>query len=96
MPAPLSNQDHTCGSSTLPTLDGIVAKLEPSYSGTLQLSSSRPYGNCTMYGDGEEHVQQCSFYHTKWNVKWTDDQDIAKQLVKLNHECYERFEMPIL
>ena len=31
---------------------------------------------CTMYG--EEHVQQCSFYHTKWNMKWMDDQDIAK------------------
>ena len=47
--------------------------------------------------DNLEHVQQCQFYYTKWYPAWvTDDEHMAKYIVKLKRERTKCFKMPIL
>ena len=46
--------------------------------------------------DTWDHLKQCPFYVTKWNVKWNTDDEIAKFIVEINRERYWRLKAPIL
>ena len=52
--------------------------------------------NLCKENDTLDHAKVCPFYYTKWDEKWTTEEEIANYLVLLNRERFKRQKMPIL